>query len=135
MPALLKQFQAAGVRFQCLPDGRLKTLGTLTDELRTQIRAAKPAILAELRASEAANDADDLPGDPDVARRRAQALAMLAAHAELRIAIVAEAGDPVIVGIAVRGVAYGELVVTAATYDPFALLALLEQHGREQTVH
>ena len=55
MGALLTQFAAAGVRLESSDDGNLRAVGALTDELRTAIRAHKPALLAEL--ADAANDA------------------------------------------------------------------------------
>jgi hypothetical protein len=53
MGALVDRFAAAGVRFERGEVGNLRALGTLTDEIRTAIRAHKPAILAELAANDA----------------------------------------------------------------------------------
>ena len=52
MAALLNQFTAAGGRFERGEAGNLRALGALTDELRTAIRANKPAILAKLAAND-----------------------------------------------------------------------------------
>jgi hypothetical protein len=71
----------------------------------------------------------EFTGDPDVERRRAKALAYLEANPNSRFGIAAEAGDPTIVGVAIRGTAYGELEIGAEKYDPFAFLALLDQYG------
>ena len=120
----LAQLIAAGVQVEALPDGKLRATGNLSDAARALIRAHKPEILAELAA---ANDPAD--GDPAVASRRARALALLDADPGRRIAVIAEAGDPAHVAIAIRGVAVGELTVPADRYDAFALLALMQQHG------
>ena len=45
------------------------------------------------------------------------------------IAVVADAGDPAHVTVAVRGVAVGDLEIPAESYDGFALLALMNQYG------
>ena len=81
--------------------------------------------------------ANEVTGDPATMRRRAKALAILAANPGLRIAVVAEAGDPAIIGVAIRCKAYGEFEIAAASYDGLALLAMLERYGAEspQTVH
>ena len=73
--------------------------------------------------------ADELPADPGVARRRIRALAMLDADPDREIAVIAEAGDPAHVALAVRGVAVGDLEIPADRYDAFALMALMEQCG------
>jgi hypothetical protein len=124
MGALLDRFLAVEITFEPTGDGNLRALGPLTDELRSIIRTNKPAILAELAANDSALDAraDCL---------QAKALAMLANNSELRIAVVAEAADAVLIGIAIRGVAYGELEVPAGRYDPFGLLTIIEQYGGE----
>lgn len=119
---LLNHFAAAGIRFERAKGGTLRALGPLTDELRTAIRANKPALLEEL----AANEPDV---DPDVERRRSRALAILAEHPERRLAIVAEAGDPAHVAVAVRGLAVGDLEIPKEKYDAFALLGLMQQYG------
>ncbi|HLY05192.1 MAG TPA: hypothetical protein VKR31_05540 [Rhizomicrobium sp.] len=66
--------------------------------------------------------------DPDAERRRNQALAILARQ-DQRVAVVAEAGNPAHVTVAIRGVAVGELEVPGERYDAFALLALMQQYG------
>ncbi len=98
----------------------------LTDELRTAIRAQKAAILAELTA---ANDPGDSPPDSRAARRRARALALLEANPNWRRAVICEAGNPAIIGIAVRTFGYGELEIPTEKYDPVAIMALLDRHG------
>ena len=125
MGALLDQFTAEGVTIEAAGDGNVRARGPLTDELRATIREHKAAILAELAANEPAID-------PDVERRRSRALAMLDERPEQRITVVAEAGDPAHVTVAVRGVAVGELEIPAERYDAFALLALMQQYGNAQ---
>jgi hypothetical protein len=71
----------------------------------------------------------EVVADSAGARHYAKAVAMLAANPELRIAVVTERDDPGIVGVAIRGSVYGELEIDAEKYDPFALLALIEQHA------
>jgi hypothetical protein len=53
---------------------------------------------------------------------------MLDARPMERYAVIAEAGDPAIVGVAVRGVAYGEIEIPPGRYDAMALLALLDRY-------
>ena len=122
MGALLDQFAAEGVTIQAAGNGNVRARGPLTDELRTSIREHKAAILAELAANEPAID-------PDVERRRARALAILAEQPDRQVAVVAEAGDPSHVVVAIRGVAVGELTIPADRYDAFALLTLMNNYG------
>jgi hypothetical protein len=65
--------------------------------------------------------------DPDSERRKTRALQMLEEEPTRQIAVVAEAGDPAHVTMAVRGAAVGELEIDADKYDAFALLALMQQ--------
>jgi hypothetical protein len=67
--------------------------------------------------------------DSGTDRRYAHALALLAEYPHWRIAVVTEAADPVIVGIAVRRVGYKELGIASAAYDPVALLKIIDKHG------
>ena len=62
--------------------------------------------------------------DPDVERRRAKALALLAEDPACHVAVVAEQGDPAHVAVAV-----GELEIPAERFDGFALLALMGRVG------
>ena len=73
--------------------------------------------------------AQSLPVDPGAERRRNRALALLDAEPTRQIAVVAEAGDPAHVAIAIRAAAVGELEIAAECYDGFALLALMVQYG------
>ena len=122
MGALLDHFAAEGVSIEAAGNGNVRARGPLTDALRATIRDNKAAILAELAANEPAID-------PDVERRRAKALAILAEQPDKHVAVVAEAGDPAHVAVAIRGVAVGELTIPADRYDPLALLALMNDHG------
>lgn len=123
MRALLDQFAAHGVTIEPAGDGKVRAIGNLTDATRALIRAHKPEILAELAA------ANDPTADVDVLRRRSKALAILAEHPARRIAVVAEAGDPVQVCVALRDGPVGEIEIAADKYDAFALLALMQTHG------
>lgn len=123
MGALLDRFAADGVHIEAAGNGKVRANGNLTDATRALIRAHKPEILAELAA------ANDPAGDPDVERRRARALALLDADPGRHIAVVAEAGDPAHVAVAIRGVAVGELTIPAEHYDGIALLTLMEHWG------
>jgi hypothetical protein len=114
------------VTFKATSDGNVRAFGRLTDELRAAIRANKPTILVELAA---ATDADfGAPVDPETDRRRARVLAMLAEHPS-RLAFVVEPGAPPILGVAIPGVAYGEIELPT-DYDPVLLLGLIERHSR-----
>ncbi|MGE5101742.1 MAG: hypothetical protein ACM3SX_17300 [Deltaproteobacteria bacterium] len=109
MGALLNYFAAEGVTIEAAGDGKVRAHGPLTDALRTAIRANKAALLAELAANDAAVD-------PDADRRRGRALAILASEPTRDIAVVAEAGDPAHVTVAIRGVAVGDLEIPAESY-------------------
>jgi hypothetical protein len=73
--------------------------------------------------------------DPAMEARRQRVLAMLAERPDIKYAVVVDNPDtdPVIVALAIRDVGTCELVIPAANYDAFALLALIERHGA--TVH
>lgn len=108
MGALLKQFAAAGVRFERGDGGNLRALGTLTDQLRTAIRTHKPAILAELAANDTGTASPGqrqelreliaiiLAGDTEA--ERAETLAVACADPEAALtsfrALVADLQDP-----------------------------------------
>ncbi len=114
-----------------LPDGRVIEACFLPELTRPQVEARYPGGRAEPLPEGAAPAlaANDATVDPDVLRRRTRALAMLDAEPERQIAVVAEAGDPAHVAVAIRGAAVGELTIPAERYDAFALLALMQQHG------
>jgi hypothetical protein len=68
--------------------------------------------------------------DPATEARRQRVLAMLADNPALRLAVVCDgAGDPVPVAVAIRGKGTVEILIPAARFDPFALLALVERHS------
>jgi hypothetical protein len=111
----------------------------LTDDLRTQIREHKPAILAALQ--DAANDAPKQTDaeaaelqdqdDPAAKARRQRVLAILTANPGFRYAVVTDTdAEPgaVVVQIGIRGVGSGEIVVASANYDGIVLLKALEAH-------
>ena len=85
----------------------------------------------EPKCAVTAADRGEVAADPATERRRAKALALLAEHLNWRRVVIAEAGDPVIVGIAGWGIGYGELEIPAGAYDVATLLALLDTYGRE----
>ena len=69
------------------------------------------------------------PVDRDIARRRNSALAILADNAERRIAVVAEAGNPTYLTVAVRDIGVGDVEIPADKYDALALLKLMEAYA------
>lgn len=77
---------------------------------------------------------DDLPNDPAMTRRRAAVLAVLREHPERHRHVAfdpdAEPGT-VLATVAVRmvggGIATGELRIPADRYNPFAIIAVLQQ--------
>jgi hypothetical protein len=71
-------------------------------------------------------------GDACTKRRKSKALSLLADHPNWRRVIVVEAGDPAILSVAIRGVGYCEIEISA-DYNPALLLALLAQHGQLTT--
>jgi hypothetical protein len=97
----------------------------------------KSAAVEEPNGSELGEQGEWVPLDPSastlldsgIERRYACARALLAEYPNWRIAVVTEAVDPVIVGIAIRGIVYGELEIASTTYDPFALLKLIDKYG------
>jgi hypothetical protein len=66
--------------------------------------------------------------------RESKALARLATDPTLQRAFVLGRGDPMILGMALRGIAYGKLEIPAARCDPRSLPALLDEHGQPQKV-
>lgn len=75
------------------------------------------------------SDADTLPDHAAEARRQ-RVLAKLADNPALRLAVVCDAeGDPVPVAVAIRDKGTCEVLIPAARFDPFALLALVGRHG------
>ena len=127
MPALLDRFRSAGIRFEAIAEGELCARGLLTDELPAAIRAHKAAILIEL-----ANAANEHPWreQPDGADRRDKTPARSAVNPTLKRAFVLERADPMILGVPIRGIGYGELEVRAARCDPRGLLVLFEEHDQ-----
>jgi hypothetical protein len=108
-------------------------------ELRAQLRAQlgrntpatpSPLPVAKSCASQPLDrGCSDASPDSATERRRNRALTLLADNPQGRFAVVTQLGDPVIVGIAIRGIGYGELEIAAGNYDGLALLALLERHA------
>jgi len=89
---------------------------------------------AAVLESPAESAVDDAGVDPDVARRRAKALALFDAEPTRQIAIVAEAPKPgEAVGYictAIRSVAVGDITVPAEKYDAVALLEFMDEYAQ-----
>lgn len=147
-PDILATLAGTGLRLSRDGTGiRVTPRSALTDEARRLILAHKAELLATLRESadfgtaaprtnvEAMpkrvqpTDADALP-DPAAESRRQRVLAMLAANLARRLAVVCDGeGDPVPVAVAIRDKGTCEVLIPAARFDPFALIALVERHG------
>jgi hypothetical protein len=54
---------------------------------------------------------------------------MLAENSGWRRFVLVEAGEPVIMGVAIRGIGYGELELPAQRHDAQTLLELLDVRG------
>jgi hypothetical protein len=113
---------------------------SLTDELRTQIREHKPAILAALQDAandRPATDADartDAISDVGMEARRQRVLEILAANPGFRYAVVTDTNaEPgaVVVHIGIRGIGAGEIVIAKHRYDGLELLRALENRDAE----
>ncbi len=156
---LLTKLRHAGLAMRADGDALVvRPRELLTDELRTQIREHKPAILAALQ--DAANDVQArYPGaqvepvdeprkrtdaeaaeqehqnDPAMEARRQRVLAILAEHPRFRYAVVTDTtADPgaVVVHIGIRGIGAGEIVIAKDRYDGLELLHSLERTEQEQ---
>src|SRR3989442_7040672 len=73
--------------------------GVVTPAMREQLAEARDELLALLAAPEA----PDEPTDPKAEARRQRIVAIFDANPRIQRAVVAEAGDPAIVGVAIRG--------------------------------
>ena len=83
----------------------------LTDDDRQFIRNHRGEILAEVERR----------------RRRDEVLMMLADNPGVKYAYATDTGgDPIIIAIAIRGLATFEMNIPADRYDPFRILALFE---------
>ncbi len=126
---ILARVQAAGIRLEPLPDGRIKVAprSRLTDELRSLIVEHKVELIAAL----------EIRPDPAAEARRQRVLAMLAQHPGTRYAVLTDTeADPeaVLLTLAIRGRATCELAIPRAKYDPFLLLDLIERHTSKATL-
>jgi hypothetical protein len=124
-PDILARLSALGVRLWREGDSLVaEPRSALTDDLRALIRAHKAELLEALAG-------DALP-DPAAEARRQRVLAMLAERPGARYAVVTHdpgAPEPVILTLAIRGVATCEMLIPRDRYDPFLLLDLIERHG------
>ena len=77
----------------------------------------------------------ELIPDPAMEARLQRVLTMLADNPALRLAVVCDgAGDPVPVAVAIRNKGSVEILIPAARFDPFALLALIDKHTASETL-
>ncbi len=125
---ILARVQAAGIRLEPLPDGRIKVAprSRLTDELRSLIVEHKVELIAAL----------EIRPDPAAEAHRQRVLAMLAERPGVRYAVLTDTSadpDNVIVALAIRGVGTCELRIPRTKYDGVLLLDLIEKHSG--TVH
>lgn len=106
--------------------GRLLDIARQAADERTTAPGSKvAAVPSRIQPS----DTDTLP-DSAAETRRQRVLAKLADNPALRLAVVCDAeGDPVPVAVAIRDKGTCEVLIPAARFDPFALLALVERHG------
>lgn len=106
----------------------LATVATVaTEGSGNPASVAKVASVASV--GESANESEARPIGPDVLHRRTKVLAILAKQPDRQVAVVAGAGDPAHVAVAIRGVAVGDLTIPGERYDAFALLALMNEYG------
>ena len=108
-------------------------------ELRAQLRVqqkrktpATPIASPEMKSCASAECTtqayEPTEANPETEHRNARALALLADNLNWQRAVILEAGPPSILGVAIRGVAYGEIEL-APDYDATLLLMLLGQYG------
>jgi hypothetical protein len=91
--------------------------------------------LAPLALANSPEAKADTP-DPETETRRQRVLTMLADNPALRLAVVCDgAGDPVKLAVAIREKGSVEVLIPAARFDPFALLALMDKHTASETLH
>ncbi len=126
---ILARVQAAGIRLEPLPDGRIKVAprSRLTDELRSLIVEHKVELIAAL----------EIRPDPAAEARRQRVLAMLAERPDVRYAVLTDTeADPeaVLLTLAIRGRATCELAIPRAKYDGVLLLDLIEKHTSKATL-
>lgn len=120
-PDLIFELRERGYSIKA--DGRYLDISPANDlppEIVKQLKQHKPEILAALKLERQQED------------RRQKVLAMLVERPELTRAIHTDTeADPVnvILTIAVRGVATGELLIPKARYQPWQLLALVDRVG------
>ena len=96
--------------------------------------AATVARIATVAVANPPEAKADTP-DPATEARRQRVLAMLADNPALRLAVVCDgAGDPVPVAVAIRDKGSVEVLIPAARFDPFALLALIDKHTASETL-
>lgn len=114
---IIERATEEGVMLALSPSGSISAKGdqSVIDRWMPAIKQSKAAIIAELQ----------LEG------RRAKVLALLREKPSIRYAIeVLDANtDPVVVSIGIRNVATFEMNIPHHSYDPIALLELIEKHA------
>ena len=104
----------------------------LRAQLRAQLRRNRELQKAQLQGAESCGGAtatEHARDDPNTEHRRAKALAMVAENPAWRRFVLVEAGEPTVIGVAIRGVGYGELELPAQRYDAQTLLKLIDMYG------
>jgi hypothetical protein len=118
---IIERATEEGVLLALSPSGSIsaKSDPSAIDRWLPAIKQCKAAIIAELQ----------------IERRRAKVLLMLRGNPGIRYAIeVIDANtDPVVVSIGIRNIATFEMSIPHHSYDPFALLELIEKHGSGET--
>lgn len=130
--AIIKRASADGVNLALSPAGTIKATGdgAAVNRWLPVIREHKSGIVAALQ--EAANDS---LRNPAAEARRQRVLAMLAENPNIRRTVLVDypSTDPVLLTVGIRDVATFDLACPAAKFDAFALLDLIDRHGK--TVH
>jgi hypothetical protein len=118
---IIERATEEGVLLALSSSGSISAKGdpSAIDRWLPAIKHSKAAIIAELQLE----------------RRRAKVLAMLRNNPGIRyvIEVVDANTDPVIVSIGIRNVATFEMNIPHHSYDPFALLELIEKHASGET--
>jgi hypothetical protein len=140
--SLVQRVRAAGIELKLGDDGRLLCRGDLSDEKRGFIRAHKAELIAELQRSNGnlAEIIDLEKARRAIAerteareRRRRLVLERLEANPELmHVFVVDDSTDPVIVAVAVRGIATAELAIDRERWDPFRFVGVTGGRRRDE---
>jgi hypothetical protein len=92
--------------------------------------SATSATQAPVCSKSSKSSSDDAPANTRAEYRRRRALRLLYRDATRKYAYVADtSGEAVVLTIAVRGVGTSEVSIPHESYDPFAILLALSDHG------